>query len=215
MTQGAQSTPRRARSPRGSGDQLRAEIVAAARSLMAEAPTAEAVSIRAVAAAVGVTAPSIYRHFADKQELITAVVVDVFEDLDEAMLAAAEGIDDPLERLFEFGLTYVRFALEHPDHYRLATMDLCPRPDVESILAEGAWVHFNSVVQECLNAGVFAGDGDDPALAITLDLWTAAHGLAAMFIVKPHLPWGDPDAVARRVLTAAAYGHTIRPGTWP
>lgn len=207
-----QVSPRRTRSPRGSGEQLRDEIVTAARKLMTEAATAEDVSIRAVASAVGVTAPSIYRHFADKQELITAVVVDVFADLDEAMLAAAEGIADPLQRLLAYGMAYVRFAVDHPDQYRLATMDPCPRPDVETVLVEGAWVHFNGVVQECIDAGVFAGHD---AMAVTLDLWSAAHGIAAMLIVKPHLPWGDTEQVARRVLMAAAYGHTVEPGTWP
>ena len=205
-------TIRRVRSPRGSGEQLRDEIIAAARRLMAQAPTAEAVSIRAVAQAVGVTAPSIYRHFEDKQELMSAVVVDVFADLDRAMLAAGEGIDEPLERLRAFGRAYVEFAIAHPDHYRLATMDPCPRPSVEQVLAEGAWVHFHEVVQECLEAGLFPGH---ESVAATLDLWSAAHGIAALMIIKPHLPWGDVGATIDRVLTAAAYGHTVPPSSWP
>jgi AcrR family transcriptional regulator len=56
---------RRTRSARGSGTDLRAEIIAATRRLMSETGHADAVTIRAVARAVGVTAPSIYRHFAD------------------------------------------------------------------------------------------------------------------------------------------------------
>lgn len=206
------SLRRRTRSPRGSGEQLRDEIVAAAKRLMSEAPTAEAVSIRAVADAVGVTAPSIYRHFADKQELVTAVVVDVFEELDRAMVSAAEGLTDPLERLRAFGRAYVAFALSHQDHYRLATMDPCPRPGVDHVLAEGAWVHFHAVVQECVDAGLFPGH--DPVTA-TLELWAAAHGIASLMIIKPDLPWGDPAVIAERVLVAAAYGHTIEPGSWP
>ncbi|HEY0889727.1 MAG TPA: TetR/AcrR family transcriptional regulator [Nocardioides sp.] len=205
-------TLRRTRSPRGSGEQLREEIVAAAKRLMAAAPTAESVSIRAVADAVGVTPPSIYRHFEDKQQLVTAVVVDVFADLDRAMVAAGAGFDTPLERLHAFGRAYVRFALDHPDHYRLATMDACPRPAVDDMLAEGAWVHFHSVVAECVAAGLFPGH--DP-LAATLDLWAAAHGIASLMIVKPDLPWGEPDEAIDRVLVAAAYGHTVAPGAWP
>ena len=81
---------------------------------MAKAATADDVSIRSVATAVGVTAPSIYLHFADKQELISAVVVDVFEELDRAMVAASASVEDPLERLKAMGLAYVRFAIDHP-----------------------------------------------------------------------------------------------------
>lgn len=192
---------RRQRLPRGSGEQLRADIIVAARRLMIDSP--EAVSMRAVADAVGVTAPSIYRHFADKDELLTAVVVDVFEELDAAMLAAGQGIEDPLERLHAYGLAYVRFAIAHPEQYRLATMDLCPRPDVDVVLQQGAWVHLAGVVEECIATGVLTGD----PFEVTLDLWAGVHGLAALMIVKPFLPWGDADATAERMLAALARGH--------
>lgn len=192
---------RRQRLPRGSGEQLRADIIFAARGLMIASP--DAMSMRAVADAVGVTAPSIYRHFADKDELLTAVVVEVFEELDAAMLAAGEGITSPLERLHAYGLAYVRFAMAHPEQYRLATMDPCPRPGVDVVLQQGAWMHLAGTVEECIAAGVLAGD----PLEVTLDLWAAVHGLAALMIVKPFLPWGDPEQAAERMLAAIARGH--------
>lgn len=196
-----QQGQRRQRLPRGSGDQLRADIIFAARDLMIEAP--DTLSMRAVADAVGVTAPSIYRHFADKDELLTAVVAEVFEELDTAMLAAGADVTDPLERLHAYGLAYLRFAIAHPEQYRLATMDPCPRPDIDQMLQEGAWVHMSDTIAECITAGVLAGD----PLAVTLDLWAGVHGLAALMITKPFLPWGDADAAAERMLTALARGH--------
>jgi AcrR family transcriptional regulator len=200
----AAAVARRQRSQRGSGEQLRAEIVAAAKELLAAAASVDDVSIRAVADAVGVTPPSIYLHFADKNELVAAVVADVFTQLDAAMVAAAAGADGPMARLRAHGLAYVRFALEHPEHYRIAAMDPCPRPDVDEVLASGAFVHFGATVQECIDAGIFVGD--DP-LPITLDLWASAHGIASLMIAKPFLPWGDREAAAERVLCAAALGH--------
>lgn len=194
----------RRRSPRGSGEELRGEIISAARDLMAEATTSDEVSIRSVAAAVGVTAPSIYLHFADKQELISAVVVDVFDELDRAMVAASRSVIDPLERLKAMGLAYVRFAVDHPEHYRIATMDPCPRPDVDQMLAQGCFVHFQEVVEACVTSGVFA-PGD--LVSLTIELWSAAHGIAALVVAKPDLPIGDPMEIADRVLTAAAVGH--------
>lgn len=201
MGEPSQRVQRRQRLPRGSGEQLRTDIIFAARGLMIDAP--ESLSMRAVADAVGVTAPSIYRHFADKDELISAVVVEVFEELDHAMLAAGEGVVDPLQRLHAYGLAYLRFALAHPEHYRIATMDLCPRPDVDLVLQHGAWVHMAGVVEECVAAGILTGD----PLEITLDLWAGVHGLAALMIVKPFLPWGDPESAAERMLAALARGH--------
>ncbi|MDQ2749804.1 MAG: TetR/AcrR family transcriptional regulator [Actinomycetota bacterium] len=195
---------KRRRASRGSGEDLRAEIVTAAKDLLARSASADAMSIRAVADAVGVTAPSIYLHFTDKDELISAVVADVFTELDVSMLAAAEGLTAPMERLRAFGMTYVRFAISHPEHYRLALLDPCPRPDVDQVLATSAFAHFNETVVQCMDAGIFAAG--DP-LPITFELWSAAHGVAALMITKPFLPWGDKEAFADRALCAAAVGR--------
>jgi len=203
----AKPATRRSRAPRGSGEELRAHIVAAARELLASSISADAVSIRAVATAVGVTSPSIYLHFADKDELIAAVVTDVFTDLDAAMVAAGDGIEDPARRLLAFGMAYVRFALKHPEHYRIATMDPCRQmSDVDQILANSCFAHFNDTVAACVAAGIFPPG--DP-LPVTLELWSAAHGIASLMIAKPYLPWGDREAVAQRVLKASAVGHAL------
>ncbi|HJQ42398.1 MAG TPA: TetR/AcrR family transcriptional regulator [Jatrophihabitantaceae bacterium] len=195
---------RRRRAQRGSGEQLREEIIAAAKELLANAARADDVSIRAVADAVGITSPSIYLHFEDKNALLGAVVADVFADLDTAMLSAAEGLTEPLARLRAFGTTYVQFALRHPEQYRIAAMDPCPMPDVDEVLASGAFVHFNQTVIDCMDAGIFA---KGEPLPITLELWSAAHGIASLMISKPFLPWGDPAVVIDRVLSGAALGR--------
>jgi len=151
-----------------------------------------------------VTAPSIYLHFADKDDLLSAVVIDVFAELDTAMLAAADGLTAPMERLRAFGLAYVKFAVGHPEHYRIAAMDQCPRPNVDEVFATGAFAHFTETVVACMQAGIFAAV--DP-LPVTLELWAAAHGIAALMITKPFLPWGDLEEVTDRALCAAAVGR--------
>ncbi|HEY7008847.1 MAG TPA: TetR/AcrR family transcriptional regulator [Jatrophihabitantaceae bacterium] len=180
----------------------------ATKKLLAECGRAEDVSIRAVADAVGVTPPSIYLHFADKNELLGAVVADVFRELDDAMVAGAAKETTPLGRLYAFGLSYVRFAVSHPEHYRIAAMDPCPRPNIEvdEVLRSSAFEHFRATVAECIDAGIFAGGEELP---ITLDLWAAAHGVASLMIAKSYLPWGSVDEFAGRVLCAAAAGHAV------
>lgn len=203
-----QTTSRRKRASRGAGEQLRADIIAATKDLLARSANSDAVSIRAVADAVGVTPPSIYLHFADKDALIEAVVSDVFAELDAAMVAAGDAEQHPLSKLRAYGLAYVRFAVEHPEHYRVATMERCPvegRPGhLDQILADAAFVHFMATVRSCMDAGIFAAG--DP-LPITLQLWSAAHGIASLMIAKPFLPWGDVEAAADPVLCAAALGR--------
>jgi AcrR family transcriptional regulator len=214
MSKIAASPPRRPRrrASRGSGEQLRAEIVAATKELLANAPSSDAVSIRAVADAVGVTSPSIYLHFADKDELIEAVVADVFAELDAAMVAAAGPVEAPLDKLCAYGLAYVQFALEHPEHYRIATTsqgghdENAEARQIDHVLADSAFSHLMATVQSCMRAGIFA-EGDP--LPITLELWSAAHGIASLMIAKPFLPWGDKLMTANNVLRAAALGHAV------
>ncbi len=164
-------------------------------------------SIRAVADAVGVTSPSIYLHFADKDALIEAVVADVFAELDAAMVAAGAPVDEPLAKLRAFGMAYVKFAVSHPEHYRVATMGRCVPgngvTELDEIVADSAFSHFMETVTACMEAGIFAVS--DP-LPVTLHLWAAAHGIASLMIAKPFLPWGDVESAADPVLCAAALG---------
>src|SRR6266540_4850124 len=76
------SSPRRTRARRGEGEKLREQILEVAERLLVETVDEEAVTIRAVADAVGVTPPSVYLHFADKDELLFAICERHFAQLD-------------------------------------------------------------------------------------------------------------------------------------
>src|SRR3954462_12451882 len=104
---------RRARARRGEGERLRDEILAAAERLLIRTGDQEAVSIRAIAEAAGVTPPSIYLHFADKTQLLTAVCSARFAEFDRYLEEAASGVDDPLDALWARGRAYVRFGLDN------------------------------------------------------------------------------------------------------
>lgn len=199
--------PRRPRSARGSGPGLRAEILAATRELLARNGNADAVSIREVGKVVGVTAPSIYRHFADKDELIDAAVAEVFEELDAAIAAAGDPDTSPITRLRDQGMAYVRFALQHPGQYRVATSSIGEGPSaVDQVLGSGAFQRFSETVQEAMDSGVFAAG--DP-MPMVLEMWSSAHGIVSLVIAKPYLPWGDVEVIADRVMAAACLGHAV------
>lgn len=201
---------RRRRAPRGSGDQLRDEILDAATQLMLDTGDAKAVSIRSVAQRVGVTSPSIYLHFADKDALLDAVCVRYFEKLDDEMQAVVrEAGDDTsaIDVLRAQGLAYVRFALKTPELYRIATMGQGRAgSDVDMTLNSSAFVHMRASVQALIDQGIYpSGDPTD----LALELWTAAHGVAALLTSKPYLPWGDTEEFAGRVLRAVCCGHIV------
>ena len=198
---------RRRRAPRGSGQQLHDEILDAATVLLLQTGDAKAVSIRAVARRVGVTPPSIYLHYADKDALLDAVCARYFEKLDEAMQTAAVGQPTTLDVLRAQGLAYVRFATETPELYRIATM--ChgsPGSDTDAALKSSAFGHIRDTVKALMGEGVYV-PGDPTAAA--LQLWAAGHGVAAMLIARPYLPFGDIELFADQVLRAVCCGQIV------
>ena len=198
---------RRRRAPRGSGEQLRNEILDAATELLLETGQAKAVSIRSVAQRVGVTPPSIYLHFADKDALLDAVCARYFEKLDEEMQRVSADQPSTIDVLRAQGLSYVRFALKTPELYRIAMMgESRPGSDVDMALNTSAFVHMRDSVEALIAEGVFPPG--DPITA-ALEMWTVAHGVAALLISRPYLPWGDVEKFADRVLASACMGHIV------
>lgn len=91
-----------------------------ATDLLAQLGDVDALTMRAVATAAGFTAPSVYRHFPDKQALVRTVITERFVEFTSALHTAAEAAgDQPIARLEAMARAYVRSGLEHPGHYRV------------------------------------------------------------------------------------------------
>ena len=209
--------PRRTRARRGEGDRLRAEILAAAGRLLAEVGDENAVSIRMIADAVGVTPPSIYLHFPDKDALIEAVCEERFAAFDAALEAAGAGASDPLEALRARGRAYVRFALDNPEHYRVIFMTRHDRVmSMDELVSPGdgaragarAFAHLVSAVQRAADAGAIVAP--NPVLT-ALHLWSAFHGLVSLLISEPGFPWPDVDVLVESLLDLHEQGMRPRP----
>lgn len=105
------------------------------------------------------------------------------------------------------GLAYVRFAVATPELYRIATMgEGRPGSDVDAALESSAFTHLRDAVQALMDEGIYQ-PGDPTAAA--LELWSAAHGVAALLIGMAHLPFGDVEAFTDRVLRAVCCGHIV------
>ena len=145
------SEPRK-RAARGQGAALHGEVLAAAMDLLAETGSEEAVSLRAVAKRVGVSVPSIYLHFADKQALLDAVCEEVFEKLFLALKEGTADATDSFAALRRQGSAYVRFALETPDPYRsVLRSPSTEQPERET--ADGPFCHASDPVPASSGAG--------------------------------------------------------------
>jgi AcrR family transcriptional regulator len=174
---------------------------------LAETGNQEAVSVRAVAERVGVTTPSIYLHFKDKDDLLDAVCAEVFEALAVRLAEASARVGSPLERLMAQGRAYVRFALDKPEHYRLAFMTSGEPRNVDEVLSDNCFTQLMATVQDCIDAGIF--QAEPGAMRLGLDMWSAAHGLASLLIYKPWLPWGEVEEAIERALQVSVVGCAL------
>ncbi len=194
MTPSATTTGRRPRLPKGEGRQLRDEILATTERMLLDTGSAQAVSVRAVAEAVGVTSPSIYRHFADKATLIFEVCARHFAALEDHISQACAGIDDPVDALAALGKAYIEFGLANPEPYRIMFMtrpDVAPEQYQGPALAESAaFDHLMRCVQDCIDAGRIRAEYTD-AYRLSIGLWARVHGLTSLRVSKPNMPWPD------------------------
>lgn len=199
-------TRTRERAPRGQGGRLREEILTATEELLTATHDPDAVSIRGICHAVGVTAPSIYLHFADKDTLVVEVCRRIFADFDAALETAAVGVDDPLESLRRRGRAYFDFGMRYPEHYRVLFMGRRgdqPPPGPEA--GGDAFDHLVEAVTRCIDQGAFA-----PAAPVVVasTIWAALHGVTSLMISMPSFPWPDTmidDACAAQIRAHAAH----------
>jgi len=197
----------RPRARRGEGSKLRELILDAGERLLVQSGDADAVSIRAIAEAVGVTPPSIYLHFTDKDELIRAVSERSFAAFDQFVEAAGAGVDDPIESLRRRARAYVQFGLDNPEQYRIIFMGKgnVPAPaDVASSAGRVAFQHLVGAVERAFAAGKL-GEGLDPLLTAT-GLWAAMHGVTSLLISLPDFPWPDTDLLVGHVCESHLHG---------
>jgi AcrR family transcriptional regulator len=179
---------------------LRAALVAAALKEIAKRGP-EGFSLREVARRAGVSAPAVYRHFADKDALLGAVAADCAERLGAAIQSAvAEVADDPLEQFRATGIAYVRFAVEHPEHFRaMAVPNLFDRMPAEDMQRANALnVEQYAVIRRAQEAGLIA---QIPVADIMLAATSLVHGIAHQ-IVEGRL--GKVDVARATELAVAA-----------
>ncbi len=107
-----------------SDDSRRAEVIRRIKSIAREQVAergAAALSLSRIARRLEMTTPALYRYFDNRDELVTALVVDAYSELCEVVESALEGVaaDDLGRRWEAFMFAYRRWALAHPQDYIL------------------------------------------------------------------------------------------------
>ncbi|WP_410658930.1 TetR/AcrR family transcriptional regulator [Amycolatopsis sp. lyj-112] len=187
----------------GEGEKLRDEILRAAEALLGETGTDQALTLRAVAQRTGVSTPSVYLHFPNREALLEAVCLRVWDELAHRMRDRAGEVDDPMRSLSRCARVYARFALDHPVQYRVLLM----RPSGGSSPgAVACFRHLADATAACVRAGTLRGEPE----ILAMGLWSAMHGCVSLLIAQPGFDWPEqPEALIDTVIRMAGLGTAL------
>ena len=185
---------------------LRDALLSAARDEI-ERRGYEVLSMRDLAASIGVSEAAPYRHFADKRALLAAVAALGFHELAALATSAMANASDAAARMEEGARAYLAFAARRPQLFRLMFVsDLLtakePRDAALVQVANQFHHQFESVV-----SGICTAKDDRSVKAAALTIWSLLHGFALLRIGNRLMPFMlgalSGDDLAAAVLAAA------------
>lgn len=133
----------------------------------------KALSLRAIAADLGVSHTAPRHHFGSITGLLTAIAAEGFGMLRDRLVALREA-DAPF---LEFGVAYVEFASEHPAHFAVMFQPTLTDPDDTSLAeaSDGALAELRAGV-----AAIAPHSSTEHAAAVVTAAWSMMHGLAML-----------------------------------
>jgi AcrR family transcriptional regulator len=164
----------------------------------------DGLTMRGIAARLGVSATALYQHFESKQAILHEIRVWGLQQL-AAALEPAQELADSADRLTRMAVLYVEFARQNPWLYEVLMeqeqlpWNELPRDEVDRLLAPLATVRGH--VQSAVDSGAFRAELDVNAAA--MGLWASVHGLASLMIAgrisahHPVMPVSDEAAFVR------------------
>lgn len=189
----------------------REAVAKAARDILV-AEGLHAVSLRRVAAVLGVTAPALYAHVADKRDLLQGIVEREIDGLIKGFGEA--GGDAPVDHLRAMAFAYVDYGVQNPELFRamfLFRPELTSEPRADGPALGGRIL---DAFIEGVRAAQRNGDlheGDPELAAVTV--WANAHGAVTMLLTGPplHLDLRKrlADAAVETTITGLRNGSLI------
>ena len=173
-------------------------------------------SLRALAADVGVSPTAVYRHFEDKSALLAAIACDGFVGLTQNMHKyLGHEPCDALSALKRIGIGYVDYAIHHPAHYRLMfgqrMVERARYPDLYQA-SNTSFAMLRDTIKRGIDEQMFR---DLPLDVMTMTAWSLVHGMAMLTIdgclVRPPNQSDALMAIANQVQDTLAHGLLRRP----
>ena len=179
---------------------------------------APALSLRAIARDLKITAPAIYNYFPDRDALVTALIIDAYTSFGDSQLAARDALpsEDLIGRMNAIGLAYRQWAHKYPQRYQLIfgtpipgyqtpIMEVMPSAArslsvlvsvVEQLRLEGKLkIKSFPKVQAGFKVGFemwkkYGGEADILSLSVAMVIWARVHGIVSLEIAGNLPPFG-------------------------
>lgn len=191
---------------------LKASLIAAANTILLR-DGADALSLRAIAAEVGVSHMAPYAHFKNKKELIKSIAEAGFISMAETMERVAldmkaKKVMTPGELVLAYGASYLEFATANPQLYRLmlgqveTTGRKNKKEDNLKDIPSSSFIASSKKPFVLLReAFALRGDNDERVKAQALGAWSMVHGMAAL-IIEGHIQ--IPEGISFKRFLASA-----------
>ena len=151
-------------------------------------------SVSAIGKELGVSGPALYRYFASRDELLTELIIDAYDDLAQALRVAAEQHEGtrPRARFEALARAYRSWALNQPHRYRLLFGPPLPGYDAHAQrLVDASQAAMNQLVGALCELDDRTAPTPPQPLASQLTAWTAAHDpcIGAATALRAVLVW--------------------------
>lgn len=172
---------------------MRIEILAAAQHII-RTQGLDALSLRALAKSIGITAPALYEYFGNKDAILRAVFVQGSEIMLALMDQTIAESPPGLQRLLAILDGYRTFARDEPDYFRLLFGTVDPNlalSDEDYLGMNTIFDRFVGVITNCIEAGDLQ---PLPPITVSCALWALTHGAALLetdsFMARKDVDYG-------------------------
>ncbi|MDL2229186.1 TetR/AcrR family transcriptional regulator [Treponema sp. OttesenSCG-928-L16] len=157
-------------------------------------------SLRKVAAICGVSHGAPYRHFPDKEAMLTAMHQHVTKQFARVMETTLQEYRSSSDRLIHMGLSYLDFFLEHPEYFRFFMFQGGFEIDLTDITRESAYRPFEvykNAALELMDSWEIAPANRVQSL---MAMWGMVHGITSMAVLKSISYDGDWKLLLGKIL---------------